>query len=96
MDDKFQNFYYYSNPSTRIQQLTDENIILYPNPTSGRLNITGLNDPADANIYSINGQLIKSIQQINNSIDISELTTGIYILKMKSDDKTLVRKVVKE
>ena len=40
-------FYFYSNPSTGIQQSANENIVLYPNPTSGRINITGIDDPVD-------------------------------------------------
>ena len=47
-----------------------QGIILFPNPTSGIINITGLNEPAEVKIYSIQGQLLKSEQQVDSIIDL--------------------------
>ncbi len=92
------SFSYYSSPTVGINQLANENadIILFPNPTNGMINISGFTNSTDINLFDIKGQFVKSYQQINNTIDISELQSGIYILNLISNDKTVVKKVVKQ
>ena len=91
-----ESIYYYSTPTTVVNQLANENILLYPNPTSGRLKIAGINNSADIDVYSINGHMLKSLQQVNYNIDMSEFTSGVYILRIRSNNKTIVRKVIKD
>lgn len=58
---------------------------LSPNPTSSSVYIEGLPSNFDNNvsIYSIQGQLLKSIPTIeNNEIDISEFNPGVYLIKI--------------
>ncbi len=71
-------------------------ISIFPNPTLGVINITGLTAPAKIKIYNLQGQLLKSFQQDQNTIDISDLQPGVYFLNLTTEDKTLVRKVVRE
>jgi Leucine-rich repeat (LRR) protein len=80
--------------AVRDNQLSE--LSFYPNPTHNQINLNGLEYPADIIIYNISGQLMKSFQQINKTIDITELTTGVYILRLALKDKTVVQKVVKE
>jgi len=51
---------------------------LYPNPVNSHL---FANCPKGYQIYSITGQLLKQSNQMANSINISDLSAGIYILK---------------
>ncbi|WP_340112591.1 T9SS type A sorting domain-containing protein [Maribellus mangrovi] len=69
---------------------------IYPNPTSGRIELSGLTNPADLNIFNMKGQLIKNIQQVMKTIDISELQPGIYLLEMHTNDNNYLSKVVKK
>ncbi|MFC2121312.1 kelch repeat-containing protein [Bacteroidota bacterium] len=69
-------------------------INLYPNPTNSIINITGLTKPAEVKIYSIQGKLLKTETQVENTIDISELPAGIYFLKLLIGNNTQVKKTV--
>jgi hypothetical protein len=88
-----EKLYYYSF-LTGIKDKPEDYILLFPNPTSNTINITGLTQPAEVILYSLQGQLIKSFYQIKSSINISDLSTGVYILNLISGNNTTVRKMV--
>ena len=77
---------------------TDENIILakrldvYPNPTTGLLNISNARDYKLITIHNILGKTVKTFVAAE-SIDISDLSAGIYLLKT---DTGITQKVVKK
>ena len=76
--------------------LINEDIMLFPNPSNDRINLTGISHPADIKVFNINGNLIKSWRQASNTFDVSELPVGVYIVHLKSKNETVVRKLVKE
>jgi len=69
----------------------DRLLLISPNPTTGILKIELINvDPVDMNIdlYTYHGKLIKSFNIFIDgeaTIDLSELTSGIYVLKFTSE-----------
>ncbi|MGJ8548394.1 T9SS type A sorting domain-containing protein [Winogradskyella wichelsiae] len=65
-------------------------VSIYPNPTSGILNINNTNTISQIAIYSVLGQKIKTLTLSigNNSIDISHLKKGVYMLLI---DKNLYK-----
>ncbi|RRC98418.1 T9SS type A sorting domain-containing protein [Prevotella sp. OH937_COT-195] len=51
--------------------------------TGSMLNIQGVDDFSNINIYNMNGQIVKKMSQWKgNSIDISSLTPGVYIIQV--------------
>ncbi|MDD3320324.1 MAG: T9SS type A sorting domain-containing protein [Paludibacter sp.] len=70
---------------------------IYPNPASQFIKINNELKISVIQIIDING---KSVKQINNfesaSIDISELNSGIYLLTVKTDKGTGVKRFIKE
>ncbi len=90
------SIYYYNGLVTEIDEVVQEPFLIYPNPTSGFINILGLTQPVEARIFSLQGQLLKSIQQVQNTINISDLHPGMYIINLYVWDQILVRKIVKE
>jgi hypothetical protein len=74
-------------------------VLVYPNPaTQGSINIEYDFTPnSEINIYNSNGQLVsKFIVNSGNSFrgDVNHLSAGTYILEVKSNNKTLINKVV--
>jgi len=68
-----------------------ENIVVYPNPTSGFIAIEA-NALQQIEIYNING---KRIENTNKSqIDLSQYPCGIYFLKIISNKGSTLKKVV--
>ena len=59
-----------------------QELVLRPNPAGTTVSIDGLNKDAIYTITDITGRVIQSgtLQQIGNSIDVSLLKTGIYII----------------
>lgn len=79
-------------------------ITLYPNPTSTTINIMFPNNLISQkpiiSIYNINGSLIKNhkAKVINHNIQIptSNLSNGVYLLTLISDNKTWSQLFIKK
>ncbi len=72
-------------------------VSFYPNPVKDELRINGLSVEATASIYSISGSLVKKapVGESNNTIDVSDLSSGIYVLKLAVEGKELMVKIIK-
>lgn len=84
---------------TNIKNITDSDFFVYPNPATEKVHITSsipLNN-ATMQIYSISGQLVLTTKiNNNNEIDISNLSKGIYTIKINSENINLVKKIIIE
>ena len=70
-------------------------VLVYPNPTKGRLYVYGFNTKPSAEVYSVEGKLLKRYKSINDYIDL-QLAPGLYIVKLSSDNRSMVKKVIVE
>lgn len=85
-----------------IESFGKMQIILYPNPTKGHLTINIANMPDNATgeiiLSDMIGRLL--IKQCTNrgttQLDLSSHPTGLYVLKIRIDDKVSEWKVIKE
>ena len=62
-----------------------EKIMLYPNPTNGKIYFSSLKDVSTINIYSATGSLVRQIQNVsqgNLTYDLSMLASGFYIVHL--------------
>jgi len=70
-----------------------KNIEVYPNPTTNRLFIQSSeqefngNKPVISLIYAADGQLAQYTKMTGNELDVSQLSTGTYILALKQNEK---------
>ena len=70
------------------------NFKMYPNPADHTVTVSINNNAADEiEILSILGTSIKKISK-TKTIDISDLSSGIYLIKIKSDNKELTKKLI--
>jgi hypothetical protein len=76
--------------STGIDNATADALSLYPNPASNIVYIKGAKGQVD--IYDATGSLVIK-QQIakNNSVDISSLPKGVYVLKLNNQSFKLIK-----
>ena len=72
-------------------------IKIYPNPANGNTIYIKTTNNTDVNIYNVLGKMVKSIEITaqKNNIDISNLSKGIYIVKMTVDNISLTKKLIK-
>lgn len=76
------------------EEQQDHSVSLYPNPAKSMLYVKGA-EGADLNIFSLTGQLVMNISEFNDqSIDISGLENGVYIVQIVLEDNTLVNKKI--
>ena len=84
---------------TNVPSLLNKNngLTVYPNPANNNLTIE-TTEKATIEILNIQGQIIiqQTVQQGKTDIDISGLAKGVYILRLCSNDKTEVARIVKE
>ena len=83
----------------------DAGIKIYPNPTATILNINVLDSEisrADIQIFSLDGRLmwqsqtpILGAKETNISTNMAEYPSGMYVVKVKTNNKVVVQKVFK-
>ncbi|MBK5214730.1 MAG: S8 family peptidase [Flavobacteriaceae bacterium] len=82
------------------QQMLDTNFALYPNPVSTQINISFPKSVENAKfaLYNVLGEKILQtrITSMKNSIDVSGLSSGMYIASITSNNKTTSYKIIKE
>ena len=92
---------YLSELLTTTILLEKQNFKIYPNPTQNILNIELQsidNDQNHIEIYDLSGkQVYSSITSDKNiQVDVSELTQGLYIIKVYNNNFVLNQKFIKE
>jgi hypothetical protein len=71
---------------------------VYPNPTSDILYFKGIKNITQITIYDVTGNAHQdaSINYATNSIDLSNLNTGVFFIQFQTDNIILVKKIIKE
>jgi hypothetical protein len=71
---------------------------VYPNPANNILNYTNPSNIVvqSAIITDVSGKIVANYNSsISDSIDVSNLQSGVYFIKFVSEEKTIIRKFVK-
>jgi len=75
----------------------NDDISLYPNPTSSFLHIESGNLKIEnIEIYNVTGAIATNIDNVSNTIDVSNLDKGIYLLSIKTNKHTYIKYFVKK
>jgi hypothetical protein len=88
------DYYFYQGTSTVETESKENPIRIYPNPTTGILKLSGVVQPSDVKIYSIQGILIRSILSVGDTVDLSELSPGVYLIQIFDDNHTPFRSIL--
>lgn len=86
--------------TTNVIETTDENFVqLFPNPSVNKIsiNIPKITEPISASILDLQGQVLKTTQIDNNdqTIDISFLSSGVYMINLKGSNLNVCKKIIK-
>ena len=78
------------------ESLANKDIRVFPNPVKGGiLNIdTKDGKNADVEVFDISGKKVNASKIDNNKLNVSKLTSGTYLVKVKTTDKVVTEKVV--
>ncbi len=89
-------------PSVYEEELSETKVTIYPNPTRGMLkvDISGVEkfENARISLYDLTGKLLQQWAGISqsNEIDLSERTSGMYIMQVAYNGKISSWKIIKE
>jgi hypothetical protein len=70
------------------------NVVIYPNPANDCFTVSGMNDASKIEIFNNLGMLVLQQNFAGDSTINFKLSEGIYLAKITSGNKTLIRKVI--
>lgn len=76
---------------TDVETTMADNVSIYPNPTTGIFNISGI-DNVKVAVYSITGSLVKEFEG-TGKIDIADQPNGIYLIKIQSENFVTTKRI---
>jgi len=83
---------------TGIAEIQAPEFIIYPNPSSSKINISASSDFNKVEVLNLLGQTVIAQPNSNNtaSLDVSHLNNGVYFVRIVSENGTNVKKFVKQ
>lgn len=82
-----------------VNDLVFDKILLYPNPVKGQLHIDNI-ALEKTTIYNSLGKLMQTTNfatgSINNTVDLTGLTKGVYFIFLQTEDSGVVKKIIVE
>ncbi|MEM9887236.1 MAG: reprolysin-like metallopeptidase [Bacteroidota bacterium] len=82
----------------RSIEVSEVELTVYPNPTSGMLNLT-LSDDSQirrVSIFDTFGRLVQIENNISISISLNKLTAGVYILLVEGEEEIFQKRIIKQ
>jgi hypothetical protein len=83
------------------QQFEMSNIAIYPNPSKGIFNVSmGTIMPKTVDVYDLTGKIVYSKSEFKNNpsqflLDLSSISSGIYFVKIASDNQSITKRIIK-
>ncbi|WP_310992195.1 VPS10 domain-containing protein [Aequorivita marina] len=77
-------------------ELVENNTVsIYPNPVKNSFAINSYDSIEAVTIYNMAGQKLKKVNNVNEAINISDLVSGMYVVKVKTSKGTLTKRIIK-
>jgi hypothetical protein len=78
-----------------VIEFDDLEIVIYPNPVQTKLNFSGLTSPVQATVFDMLGK--RQLQsKVTNSLDVSQLKSGLYMVEIKNENSAKVFNILKK
>ena len=82
-----------NNCEDAVEEISASNIRLYPNPTNGILNIEGNGEMTISVMNTLGQTILVSTANGNATIDMSSFETGIYMVRIETENRIKTEKV---
>ena len=69
-------------------------IQVFPNPSKGKISIKGLESEATVEVFSAEGRHVNTIKVNDNESTELQLSSGVYVLRISSDHKMTIKKLI--
>ena len=84
---------YINGETSSLQETEVEEIVFYPNPTKGLISFSKSIEKIE--VVDISGKILLSFSNVRE-INIGDLPAGSYLLRLHSNENSVLRKIVKE
>ncbi|MFY7670835.1 T9SS type A sorting domain-containing protein [Tenacibaculum sp. MEBiC06402] len=84
-----------SLPTLESFREASTSLAVYPNPSKGIIHVKSNQAIQQMNLLNMNGELISSTSN-GNTMNISNLKKGMYLLEIRTENKIIKRKIIKE
>ena len=91
----FQSFTAMFQETLSINDNEENDIHIYPNPTTEWLFISSTSSIKNIELYDILGKKVLNVAN-NHQIDLSSLYSGVYFIKITSDKGEITKKIIKK
>jgi len=83
--------------ASSIEELILSQASVYPNPNNGLFNVNVKSDNWSYSLFDMSGKLISNemVSETNKEINIQELETGVYLMKINLEESSVYKKVIK-
>ena len=85
--------------ASEVNDLIAEEISVYPNPTTNQLAVQGFSQSlsaANCSVFSVDGKQVQVDVLDNKTLDTVQLESGIYFLRIATEEGTSTIRFVKE
>lgn len=82
--------------SVGIDDMAENNVSVYPNPVADVLNISFNGEIRYVEVYDLVGRMVQRIAGNVNQISTNEMETGIYVVRVATENGVHVQKIEKE
>ena len=92
------NVYLYVSGTASTENNKTLGFAMYPNPAKNQLTISAKESISRADLFNVLGRKVKSfaVNSANKTLDISDLSSGIYLVKYESAGKIGTSKFIKQ
>ena len=83
-----------SSCALQLDTFSELNQISFPNPVTDVINITSNINLDKVELYNLLGNLVLKTETNTNSIDVTNLSSGIYLISVYSGNERVVKKII--
>ena len=85
-----------SNPAIGMSEFSLENdLTIFPNPVENNINIEIEEEIFSVSVINIYGKSIFKQINSNKTVDVSDLVSGVYLVKIELENEIVSRKIIK-
>jgi len=86
----------YQNNNLSVDDAFESKFSVYPNPASDSIRIKSVDRIERIQFYNTLGQLVKESNEITTQVNVTDLSAGIYVLKIYSGGLSVTKKLIIE
>jgi hypothetical protein len=85
--------YHHAEFPAGTEEVEASSLSIYPNPANNVITIAGVTGNSNITIYDVQGRMVLQNTVLNNTVDVSALTSGVYTMHVDNNGSIAVEKL---